>query len=59
MLRETVLKGMKMTFQKRKKQLQISIFIVIGKISFNLKKSSENKNLHAQFLELTLPKDKA
>lgn len=43
MLREIVLKGMKMTFQKRKKQFQISIFIVIGKTSFNLKKSSENK----------------
>lgn len=54
-LRETVFKGMKMTFQKRKKQLQISIFIEIGKTSFNLKKSSENKTLHAPFLELTLP----
>lgn len=55
MLREIILKGMKMTFQKRMKQLQISIFIVIGKTSFILKKSSENKTLQALFLELPLP----
>lgn len=54
MLREIILKGMNMTFQKRMKQLQISIFTVIGKTSFNLKKSSENKTLHALFLELPL-----
>lgn len=50
MLRVIVLKGMRMTFQKRKKQLQTNISIVIGKPSFNLKKSSENKILHAPFL---------
>jgi len=49
MLREILLKDMKITSEKRKQQLQINKPIVIGKASFSLKKSTENRILHASF----------